>query len=191
MSPRCVCSSGLLPPLLASQEADLRHQGNKRAWWPWKKGESRNGHTLKLQVACPFPSPRLPPFPLPPVLPPALRSCTQSADPSASGRLLPAGPSAGSGAQSRSHQGTAALTAVASSSNRPKLLLEVASSTASAVVVALADTGASTTLITKVVADRITLSIRDTEIELTGLNGQASTLVVYLKAKKHYFHAAT
>ena len=43
-------------------------------------------------------------------------------------------------------------------------------------MVALADTGASTTLITQVVADRIKLSIKDTEFELTGLNGQASTV---------------
>ena len=41
---------------------------------------------------------------------------------------------------------------------------------------ALADTGASTTLVTKGVADRIKLSIRELEIELTGLSGRASTV---------------
>ena len=54
--------------------------------------------------------------------------------------------------------------------------MEVASSTASAVVVALADTGASTTLVTRGVAERIRLAVRDSEIELTGLNGRASTI---------------
>jgi hypothetical protein len=43
-------------------------------------------------------------------------------------------------------------------------------------VVGLADTGASTTLVPKGVADNIKLAIKDTEIELTGLNGQASTV---------------
>ena len=47
---------------------------------------------------------------------------------------------------------------------------------ASAVVVALADTGASTTLVTRVVAEKIRLAIRDSEIELTGLKGRASTI---------------
>ena len=36
--------------------------------------------------------------------------------------------------------------------------------------------GASTTLVTKGVSDRIKLALRDTEIELTGLNGRASTV---------------
>ena len=54
--------------------------------------------------------------------------------------------------------------------------MQVASNTASAVVVALADTGTSTTLITRGVAERIRLAIRDSEIELTGLNGRASTI---------------
>ena len=43
-------------------------------------------------------------------------------------------------------------------------------------IVALADTGASTTLVTRAVAERIRLVIRDSEIELTGLNRKASTI---------------
>ena len=72
--------------------------------------------------------------------------------------------------------GAAALTADRAASGRPKLLMEVLSSVASAVVVALADTGASTTLVSRGVAERIRLVIRDSEIELTGLNGRASTI---------------
>ena len=45
-----------------------------------------------------------------------------------------------------------------------------------AVLVALADSGATTTLVTKQAADRIRLGIRQAEIELTGLFGPGSTL---------------
>ena len=47
---------------------------------------------------------------------------------------------------------------------------------ASAVIVALADTGASTTLVTRSVAERIRLVIKDSEVELTGLTGKSSTV---------------
>ena len=70
----------------------------------------------------------------------------------------------------------AALTADRAASSRPKVLVEVASSVASAVVVALADTGASTTLVTRGVAERIGLVIKGSDIELTCLNGRASTI---------------
>ena len=43
-----------------------------------------------------------------------------------------------------------------------------------AILVALADTGASTSLLTKDSADRIRLCINDSAVELTGLNGPAS-----------------
>ena len=43
-------------------------------------------------------------------------------------------------------------------------------------VVALADTGASTSLVTRGVAERIWLVVRGSDIELTGLNGRASTV---------------
>ena len=82
----------------------------------------------------------------------------------------------GSRAPQGAISGAAALTADRAASGRPKLLVEVASSMASAVVVALADTGASTTLVTRGVADKIRLAIRDSEIELTGLNRRASTI---------------
>ena len=42
--------------------------------------------------------------------------------------------------------------------------------------VALADTGASTTLMTRAVAERIRLVVRGSDIELTGINGRASTI---------------
>ena len=42
-------------------------------------------------------------------------------------------------------------------------------------VVALADTGASTSLITRGVAKRVRLIVRESDIELTGLNGRTST----------------
>ena len=125
---------------------------------------------------------------LPSVLRPAPGGGTQSAGPSAGGAAQSGGQSAGGNAQSagpsagavpqrsRAPQDMTALTADGASSIRPKLLLEVASSTTSTLVVALADTGASTTLVTRGVADRIKLAIRDTEIELTGLNGRASTV---------------
>ena len=54
--------------------------------------------------------------------------------------------------------------------------MEVASSVASAVIVALADTGASTSLVTRSVAERIRLVIKDSDVELTGLTGRSSTV---------------
>ena len=46
-----------------------------------------------------------------------------------------------------------------------------------AICVALADKGASTSLLKRESADRIRLIIREADIELTGLNGPASTVV--------------
>ena len=43
-------------------------------------------------------------------------------------------------------------------------------------VVALADTGATTSLITRGVSERIRLIVKNSNIELTGLNGRASTV---------------
>ena len=43
-------------------------------------------------------------------------------------------------------------------------------------LVALADTGASTSLLTRESADRIRLFVREADIELTGLNGPNSTV---------------
>ena len=54
--------------------------------------------------------------------------------------------------------------------------MEVASSEASVIIVALADTGASTTLLTRSVAERIRLVIKDSDVELTGLSGRSSTI---------------
>ena len=70
----------------------------------------------------------------------------------------------------------AALTAYRPVTGRPIVLVEVASGGGAVVVVALADTGASTSLVTRGVAERIRLVIREYDIELTGLNGGASTI---------------
>ena len=43
-------------------------------------------------------------------------------------------------------------------------------------MVALADTGATTSLLTRESADRIRLCVRDADIELTGLNRPSSTV---------------
>ena len=59
------------------------------------------------------------------------------------------------------YAGDAAITADRAASSRPKVLVEVMSNVASAVIVALADTGASTTLVTRAVAERIRLVIRE------------------------------
>ena len=54
--------------------------------------------------------------------------------------------------------------------------MEVASGGGAVVVVALADTGATTSLITRGVSERIRLIVKNSNIELTGLNGRASTV---------------
>ena len=54
-----------------------------------------------------------------------------------------------------------ALTAARPASSRPKVLVEVASGGGAAVVVALADTGATTSLITRGIAERIRLIVRN------------------------------
>ena len=71
-----------------------------------------------------------------------------------------------------------ALTASVVTAERPRLLVEVSSPSGggSAIVVALADTGATTSLITRESASRIRLCVREADIELTGLNGVSSTV---------------
>ena len=70
----------------------------------------------------------------------------------------------------------AALTADRPAGSRRKVLVEVYSGGGTAVMVALADTGASTSLITRGVAERIRVIIRESDIELTGLNKKTSTV---------------
>ena len=53
-----------------------------------------------------------------------------------------------------------------------------------AILVALADTGASTSLLTKDSADRIRLCINDSDIELKGLNGPANTVGRHMSLSK-------
>ena len=69
-----------------------------------------------------------------------------------------------------------AFTAARLASGQPKVLVELASGGGAAVVVALADTGATTSLINRGVAESIKLNVRNFNIELTGLNGRASTV---------------
>lgn len=65
------------------------------------------------------------------------------------------------------------------SAHRPRLMVEISTKKSggrTAVLVALADSGATTTLVTKQAVDRVRLGIREMEIELTGLNGPSSTV---------------
>ena len=114
---------------------------------------------------------------------------------STAGPAADAGPGRSAATQS-AYAGAADITADRATSSRPNLLVEVASSVASAVIVALADTGASTSLVTKAVAERIRLVVKDSEVELTGLTGRSSTVGeamvglrvsgVYMKLRSSY-----
>ena len=127
------------------------------------------GSALGAAALSPPSPPRPPPSPLP-APGGQLESSVETAEPAAGGDPE------GSTAAHDAYASAAAVTADRAASSRPKLLVEVASSVASTVIVALADTGASTTLVTRAVAERIRLVIRDSEIELTGLNGKASII---------------
>ena len=69
-----------------------------------------------------------------------------------------------------------AFTATRPVSDILKVLVKVTSGEGAPLLVALADRGASTSLITRGVAERISLIVRDSDIELTGLSGPAITV---------------
>ena len=69
-----------------------------------------------------------------------------------------------------------AFTATRPVSDRLKVLVKVTSGEGAPLLVALADRGASASLITRGVAERISLIVRDSDIELTGLSGPAITV---------------
>ncbi len=72
-----------------------------------------------------------------------------------------------------------AFATVGGPADRPRLLVEISTKKSggrTAVLVALADSGATTTLVTKQAADRVRLCIRQADIKLTGLCGPGSTL---------------
>ena len=127
-----------------------------------------------VDVTSTLPSPS--PSPAPAAQNPTARDCAVRASKLSSGLGHNPGGRRGKSVKTKEAAAEGALTAARPVSDRPRVLVELTSGGGAAVLVALADTGASTSLITRGVAERIRLIVRDSDIELTGLSGPTSTV---------------